>query len=436
MIKLKTQNNLKKVLEWGIYVIIFCLPWQTRLILKAGELNNGFWEYGTLSLYGIDILITIFVLLGLEYFAKFVFEKTDFKKSYWIFSLPVFCLWIWIVSFSGVDKLFALYWSVRFFLLLSLGLVVSITKPKLKNVALAFLATGIIQAGLAIWQFVSQQVANCKWLGMAGQQGMDLGASVIEIADERWLRAYGSFSHPNILAGFLVIVILMTTYLATNYKNPCKIKRYYFNPGWFNFFIPILFIALTLTFCRSAFIALVIALIVLGIFIWVKNRQELHDFKKTGLVLMTCVIVFGIIFSSFANQRFSLEARLEKKSIDQRQDQLVVSAELIQQKPIVGYGVGNFTSAWQKLNSSLASWDYQPVHNFWLLVLTELGLVGLGLLLLVLFGKVFQKRKIINRQQIFKLVLLIAILILSLFDHYLWSFNAGLILWWLIWGLL
>ncbi|MFA7662587.1 MAG: O-antigen ligase family protein [Patescibacteria group bacterium] len=435
MLSLKTEENFKKILAWGICLLVFLLPWQTRLILKTGELAGNPWEYGTMSLYGLDILLAILVLFGLEYFVNFVFEKIDFKKTLWIPCAVLFFVWVCVVNFLEADKLFALYWSIRFFLVLFFGIVVWSVKPKLKYISLALLSAGTIQAILAIWQFISQQVIGCKWLGMASQKGMDLGVSVIEIADERWLRAYGSFSHPNILAGFLVLVILATTYLATNYKNPLKIKERYINPGYFNFFIPLLFIGLTLTFCRSAFVALVISLVALGIFIFIKNRHELEDFKKTSLVLVTCVIIFGIIFSSFASQRIAVDSRLEQKSLDQRQSQFEVSSALIQAKPILGYGVGNFTKAWHELDPNLSSWDYQPMHNVFLLILTETGLIGLLLFLATLFFKVFQNKAKVNRVQIFKFILLLAILILSFFDHYLWSFNSGLILWWLILGL-
>ena len=436
MFKLKEEKNLKKLLEWGIYLLVFLIPWQTRLIIKAGELNNSNWEYGTISLYGIDFVLVILVLFGLEYFVEYVFEKTEFKKALWIPSLILFFAWVCFATFLGTDKLFALYWSIRFFLVLSLGLVVSAIKPKLKNIALVFLSAGIIQSILAAWQFATQQVIGNKWLGMAAQHAMEPGASVIEIADERWLRAYGSFSHPNILAGFLVIVIILNVYLASSYSSPIKIKEKYINPSLFNLFIPVLFVGIFLTFCRSAFIALILSLIVLGVFVFIKDRKKLQDFKKTTVILVACLLIFGFIFHSFIRQRTSLESRLEIESISQRQIQFEVSAELIQQKPFVGHGISNFTRAWYDFDAELDNWNYQPIHNVLILILTELGFVGLFLFLLTIALKIFQSQGTIDRVKIFKYILLIIILSLSFFDHYLWSFNSGLILWWLILGLI
>ena len=53
------QKKLNKIIEYGLYLLVFLLPIQTRWIIKAGELN----EYGTISLYGTDILLIILAVL-------------------------------------------------------------------------------------------------------------------------------------------------------------------------------------------------------------------------------------------------------------------------------------------------------------------------------------------------------------------------------------
>src|SRR3990167_8743999 len=56
---------IKKSQEYLLYILIFLLPLQTRWLAKSGELNGGYWEYGTISLYGTDILILGLILVWL-----------------------------------------------------------------------------------------------------------------------------------------------------------------------------------------------------------------------------------------------------------------------------------------------------------------------------------------------------------------------------------
>jgi len=54
---------INKTIEYGLYLLVFALPIQTRWIIKAGALNGGPWEYGTYSLYATDILLLLLLLL-------------------------------------------------------------------------------------------------------------------------------------------------------------------------------------------------------------------------------------------------------------------------------------------------------------------------------------------------------------------------------------
>ena len=81
--------------------------------------------------------------------------------------------------------------------------------------------------------------------------------------------------------------------------------------------------------------------------------------------------------------------------------------------------------ALQKIKPNQWVWAYQPVHNWYLLTLGELGVMGLLLLLILLFH-FFKSAGAASRS------LLILLLTIGLFDHYLWSLYFGLIFVWLI----
>ena len=104
-----------------------------------------------------------------------------------------------------------------------------------------------------------------------------------------------------------------------------------------------------------------------------------------------------------------------------------------------------------KKGSSLESWQYQPVHNFYLLIAAEIGIIGLILFILFIF-KVLKmaylkvKSQIVSRETIFTrhinlctgfiLSILLGFLFIGSFDHYFWTIQQGQLTFWLILGLL
>jgi len=79
------------------------------------------------------------------------------------------------------------------------------------------------------------------------------------------------------------------------------------------------------------------------------------------------------------------------------------------------------------------AWDYQPVHNLWFLVWSEIGIFGLLFFVAILFY--ILKFNIQHSTFNIHFLLLIAIIMLGLFDHYFWSLYFGVMVWWLVLGL-
>ncbi|MFH0924009.1 MAG: hypothetical protein V1825_04730 [Candidatus Falkowbacteria bacterium] len=76
---LKTIN---KTIEYGLYLLVFLLPIQTRWIIKLGES-----EYGTVSLYGTDILLIMLIAL----FAVLHFKTKKLEIRNWKLGEDVKC---------------------------------------------------------------------------------------------------------------------------------------------------------------------------------------------------------------------------------------------------------------------------------------------------------------------------------------------------------
>jgi O-antigen ligase len=84
------------------------------------------------------------------------------------------------------------------------------------------------------------------------------------------------------------------------------------------------------------------------------------------------------------------------------------------------------------------TWNIQPIHNVWLLILVEKGLLGLLLALSILYLLFINVLKnLYKRGAIIWFGISSILLVISFFDHYLYTiFQGQIILWgWVGWGI-
>ncbi|MFH0924010.1 MAG: O-antigen ligase family protein [Candidatus Falkowbacteria bacterium] len=389
---------------------------------------------------------------------------------------------IFISIFFAEDKMIAVYKYGLF--LLGIGLFWLITGANYNKLKLiyCFLAGIFLQATLGIWQFLTQSSFACKWLGMAEHDARELGTSVIEtLAGERWLRAYGGLDHPNVLGGLLVAGLLVLaglivkntkTYLKdTRHKkqghkqiqnNKFKISNCldidYLNLN----FVCILYLvsfrfifvsciltftaSLFFTFSRGAWLGLIVGIITM-LAVAVVKKNLLAQKKLLEIILISSALVF-ILFSQFQDlvfTRLSNEARLEVKSNTERVDSYKDSWRMIKDNWLFGAGVGNYVgynanlaNKCQSANCEYANakpaYFYQPVHNVFLLVWAEIGIFGLLFFIVLLLCVMRQ----LCRQPlcVMRYALCAAIAAMFMIDHWWWSLHFGVLLFWLVLGLM
>jgi O-antigen ligase len=110
----------------------------------------------------------------------------------------------------------------------------------------------------------------------------------------------------------------------------------------------------------------------------------------------------------------------------------------------LGVGLGNqvVTGVTEKVYQNLGireAYDWQPIHNIYLLALVELGIFGLIAFLLFIGSLLFEKIKDFknwNFETIISLAIFLALLFLGLFDHYLWDLEPGRLMFWLAIGIM
>jgi len=442
------MDKLKKIIEFGFYLFLFLLPWQTRLIWHEAYLNGFVWEYGRFSLYGTEILLWLILLLyGFWLVKNRRLPNFKFDKFLVRLTKPAASIYWLLVLFLGLAGVLII-WSldaqlayIRWFGLLeamALFSLVLVFDFKLEKIAVVWVSSAAFQSIFAIWQFFAQYVFANKWLGLAEHFSTLGGAIILQTDNERWLRAYGSLPHPNILAGFLVIGILFLLYLALIAQK--RSQRIFVLVS----LIPIM-PALFFSFSRSAWLALIFSLAALTF--WLLYRRYYLWRNTFFKILFLSLIIFSVLGSSLWQPlltRISGEQDLEVASIYLRVAFTKQAWEIIKTNPWQGTGIGNYTlGVYHLVNNSWPGYYYQPVHNIYLLILSELGIFGaviFGLVLILLIWNLIRTERVIDQpswhlEKVIVFLCLISVLIISLFDHYFWTFYFGVIIFWLILGL-
>ncbi|MDA1061033.1 MAG: O-antigen ligase family protein [bacterium] len=265
---------------------------------------------------------------------------------------------------------------------------------------------------LGIFQYILQHSLGLSFIGEPVISSETLGVAKVALFDLEVLRSYGTFPHPNIFGAYLVLGILICIFLL---RKSNKNARFYLFPA-----LAVFCLTLILTFSRSAFLALFVSLI----FYYVVSRIKVSLKYILSAAVLVVLFVYFLDLSSVLSTRIFLG---DSAGSIERWQYLDISKNMFMDKPF-GVGIGNFTALMQDYSSSkILPWNFQPVHNLYLLVLNEIGVQGFLLFLCFLSSLfLFIWKKLRNRELAhFLLASFLALFVLSLFDHYLFSIYQG-----------
>lgn len=367
-------------------------------------------------------------------------------ETFW---LALFLAWTFLSIFWSTYKPIAFYKIAGLFLVVIFALIL-IAKLKekkwLKMAVFALILNGVFQSTLGITQFINNGSVGLRLIGESIVSQNLPGVAKIILAGGKHIRAYGTLPHQNILAGFLIlptflIVSELVQRTALRTGGGKDVARETILEGAPTGFLlaALCFIAagFVLALSRSAFLGLGIGFLLLfGLnFNLLGRTLRFSHLKERLLLLLVMLVMISFLVAFFLPAGKIL---FSSKSLSERNLYLDVSREIISEHPISGVGIGQFILSEYKNYSNLEGWHYQPVHNVYLLITSELGTVGLILLLLFILTILHNccintKRKnrntgLLRMTDNLFCVIILAFIVISLFDHYFWDIKTGMII--------
>ncbi|MBL8162658.1 MAG: O-antigen ligase family protein, partial [Anaerolineae bacterium] len=392
--------------QMGVFATLICIPWWYRFRGFAGPFDVHY-SLGFLIFWPMLWTILWWLIAGLPGLRTL---WQDRWRRAWALALVALAVWAFFSWTWGFTRPFrpevTLGAAIPFMLATLFALVMACAGPSARAVVGALIVGLVWNSLLAFGQAGVQGSLGLFTLGEFWIPPGVSGTSVVEADGVRWLRPYGILPHPNILAGFLVIGLLA----ASSWLFSRRIWK------WYAGTVIVLFglWALLLTFSRAAWLGLAAGgafVIVLIVSVLLRTRHSspqpeitsasadnsvysrrtdlsraLPQIAATVACALIVATVFALVFHPFLVARTGItEEGVEQRSISDRIIFTNIAADAIRSAPLLGVGLGNFPwFAQRELNKTDFDLRGQPVHNIYLSAWSELGAIGLALLLLTL----------------------------------------------------
>lgn len=349
-------------LSWGLRHLSLevPLPYSFTILIQ-----RSFILYFPITAFFL-ILVFLFLILS---FSKYRLRKIPIEKQDISILLFVFCLgmsfirspylFLGLFGFWNYLQLILVYFLTRFF-----------TQNKdLRKLSLNSLFVLVIFQGLwASFQFVLQRPLGR--LVEIEQATHTFGIYAYE--DPFQFRSSGTLSHPNILVVFLGLLFPLILSQAIAQRPYFKNKILIYSA--------LITSVLAITFTMSRWGWLVIFLInLLMTFIFYKKGKMRKIFldKRLRVGFLILMIVFTpIVFRRVITFNSAFEG--DYSSWQSRKELMQESLMMIKNELFLGVGPGHFlVSLAQNRNTDVSYYFFALVHNFFLLVASELGLPAL-----------------------------------------------------------
>jgi len=356
-------------------------------------------DYRALAIYLSDFAIIAYLItFTIEYRAKLLDIYHQHTRIIIAFLLLNYYL-LFSSFLASSDQAPSLIFNIKTLQLSLLALFASITL-KNKNIFKAsiyiFVFSLIWQWVIVVFQFLGQKSIGLTFLGERSFDVSTSGIAHVQFLNNFWLRPYGTFPHPNVLGAFFIIALILVSFYFPKDKKYRLLKPITLAAAIFS---------IAFSFSKAAILALLSAFVI-------TSDEFKYMFLKAGIIILLLISFVLLLTQGQIN------------SIAERFVLADAAISIFRDNLLFGVGSNNFILELSKydLLSISETRLLQPVHNVFLLILSENGLIGLALfsyLMFTIFNRVDTKPK---------LALFAALLIFMSVDHFLWTLHQGRLL--------
>lgn len=376
------------------------------LLLVPTQLGKHFWlpesyvrgirvDYLSLILYAVDIIWMVWMGIEMRKQSEFRIQK----KNWW--QIGVLAVVI-IGNLIGAEAVWvAVYRWLRIGQWWLTWRIIAQNKPKYKEMVRQVLPYWIVgESFLGLAQVLNNGSLNglIWWLGERRFSYGALGVAQLRWWDEAVVRAYGTFSHPNSMAGFLLVAWNLWRILR---KNSHKEVGY-----WVVWWSGIL--GMIVSGSRTVWV------VGLAVFLMEKMRGMRRggpEFRRKIIGWGLVIVGLGALLGGIRGGR--VVGGWDSDSWVKREKLAMASVEMIKRFPFWGVGAGNFVVRLPGFWKGGFYW-MQPVHNIFLLAASEIGWLGLGLIIALAAKK--GKKMILGMKRYWGWGLIIGLT--GMVDHY------------------
>jgi len=362
-----------------LILFLFLLPTQLgkHFFFSFSYLSGIRVDYLAPTVYLIDVIFLLLLLVNIKTI------KPLFKNK----KLFTFFFFIFLNFISAQNKPLAIYYYLRLIEAILVFFIYRESKLSAKEILIPLLSSSFFQLLLALGQLINKHSLQGIFYFL-GERYFNLstpGVAKVTLTGVEILRAYGSFSHPNSLAGFY---LLLYSFVLTNKKFS---KLFLLK----NIFLLISSVLIFLSFSKIA----ITTYLILNAYYFLLNTK--NKCVLCGVAKLFILVVVSGIF---------LAAQTDPLTIKKRVFLLQNSFFIIKNNLFFGVGAGCYLLVQNKLVPRYLDIINQPVHNIFLLFFGQWGVIAFGFLYLLAgwFKKIFKKGYL----------LFLIILITGSFDHY------------------
>lgn len=389
--------NIEKIIKFLLYALILLMPTQlTKTIWTTEAVAAGLRvDYLAIMLNATDLLLLVLFVASIIQKIKsknLIVDLRNFVKKN-KFVIAIFLTWFCFSVANTATPIFQTIILIRLILLTNLFHLIKDTSLNKRAIASIFILQIFLLCFLSLGQVAKQGSLGrvLYWLGERRISIQTPGIATQTLFGLEFLRPYATFSHPNILSGYILVAFVWLI---------CNFHVRFFNKNLINGLLSVCVLVILLTASSQS--------------AWLAGMATMLFFmlrKTTRLNLnMFYIILISIIVPILL---LAIPVKLQNESVLVRNQIYINGMKLFGENLIAGVGwLGNISNTRQLSRGITSIKALQPIHNAPWIIITSLG-IPVTIYLLFTNAKTLLKTQF-NK----KTACVFAIICLSAFDHY------------------